>query len=180
MPRFSELSDRDAVCRVLDGDPECFGVLVERYRLEFGRVATALCGDPDLAADAMQDAFIRAYDALGSCQNPDRFGSWFFRILVNQCHNSRARQRRFEGIEAVEARSDADPARDAERAELRRALARGLDVLTAEQREAFVMKQIDGRSYAEMAELLDTGVDALKMRVYRARDLLRTELERVR
>ena len=64
-----------------------------------------------------------------------------------------------------------DPAMD--RAELAAALQSALARLTPEQREAFVMKHVDGRSYEEMAELLGVGTDALKMRVYRARDTLR-------
>ena len=63
-----------------------------------------------------------------------------------------------------------------ERRELRGRLAVALARLTDEQREAFVMKHVDGRSYEEMAELLGAGVDALKMRVYRARDALRADL----
>lgn len=179
MAQRTELSDGEAVRRVRAGDVECFGVLVERYRIQFSRVAVSLCGDRDLAADALQEAFIRAYDALGSCKDPDRFRAWFFRILVNQCHNHRDRQRSHESLEAVASRSAADPARDVEREDLRRAIERGLSALTREQREAWVMKQVEGRSYAEIAELLGVGVDALKMRVYRARDVLRAELEKM-
>jgi len=62
-------------------------------------------------------------------------------------------------------------------AELARAIERALDRLTPEQREAFVLRHVDGKSYEEMAALLGTGVDALKMRVYRARDALRQQLE---
>jgi len=59
-----DVGDGALVARVLAGDTEAYGVLIERYRQEFGRYATAMCGDLDTAADAMQDAFIRAYDGL--------------------------------------------------------------------------------------------------------------------
>jgi tRNA (guanine37-N1)-methyltransferase len=67
------------------------------------RVAAAVCGDPDVAADAMQEAFIRAFDALATCRRPDRFGAWFFQILRNQCLNHRTRRRRHEPLESVQA-----------------------------------------------------------------------------
>jgi RNA polymerase sigma-70 factor (ECF subfamily) len=169
-------SDGAVVRAVLAGDVELYRVLVERYRGEFGRYAAAMLGDPDAAADAMQEAFIRAYDALADCRDPDRFRPWFFRILGNQCRTALGRRRDTAPLEEVDppARERTDAA--LERSELAARLDGALGRLTAEQREAFVMKFVDDRSYEEMAELLDTGVDALKMRVYRAREQLRALL----
>ena len=82
-----------AVRQVLAGDVEAYRVLVERYRRAYGRYAVALLRDADAAADAVQEAFIRAYEGLASCREPDRFGAWFFRILQNQCRNALARLR---------------------------------------------------------------------------------------
>jgi RNA polymerase sigma-70 factor (ECF subfamily) len=171
-----EPNDGTIVRRVLDGDVEQYRFLVERYRAQFGRYALAVVGDRDAAQDAMQEAFIRAFDALASCRKPDRFGAWFFRILANQCRNAVARRRDVVELEAVDPPGGerADEALD--RGELAATLEAALARLTPEQREAFVMKHVDGRSYEEMAELLGVGEDALKMRVYRARDTLRTLL----
>src|SRR5438552_1327874 len=85
-----EPTDGDAIRRVRQGDVDAFGVLVTRYRRQYGRYAVALTGDADSAADAMQEAFIRAWNSLEACRDPDRFGSWFFRILTNQCHTVRS------------------------------------------------------------------------------------------
>ncbi len=171
-----ESSDGSVVRRVLDGNPDSYRILVERYRAKFGDYATALVGDSDMAADAMQEAFIRAYDSLARCRDPDRFGSWFFRILTNQCHEARDRRRPTVDIRAVDPpdrmRSDAD----LERHELAGAIDGALADLTPEQREAFVMKHVDGRSYEEMADITGVAMDALKMRVHRARDSLRAML----
>lgn len=171
------LPDGEVVRRVLAGEAALFGILVERYREEFGRYAAALVGDPDRAADAMQEAFIRAYRSLASCRDFARVKAWFFRILTNQCHDQRARRRREAPLEGFDA-----PARERADAavmdgEVRDAIGAALDRLTPEQREAFVLRHVDGRSYEEMAAILGTGVDALKMRVYRARDALRQQLE---
>ncbi len=161
---------------VLSGDVEAYRILVERYRRAYGRYAVALLRDPDAAADAVQEAFIRAYEGLASCREPDRFGAWFFRILQNQCRNALARRKETVDVAGVEL-----PGRDrtdggAERTELAEALEVALAALTPEQREAFVLKHVEGRSYEEMAGMLGVGVDALKMRVHRARDALREKL----
>jgi RNA polymerase sigma-70 factor (ECF subfamily) len=175
-----EPTDGEVVRRVRQGDTDVFRVIVTRYRRQYGRYAVALTGDADSAADAMQEAFIRAWDSLDACREPDRFGAWFFRILTNQCHTARTRRRDSDDVDALELASRERADTDLERAELAQALHQALGRLTAEQREAFVLKHVDGRSYEEMASLLDTGVDALKMRVHRARDALRTMMGAMR
>ena len=163
---------------MLAGEVEYFAVLVERYRVAFSYYAAGLCGDADTAADAMQEAFIRAFDALTSCRDPSRFKAWFFRILTNQCHNVRRRKRDYVSLTEVDvpARERAD--HRATWSELEQAFEAALEDLTPEQREAFLLKHMEGRSYAEMAELLDVGEDALKMRVHRARDIVKARLEK--
>lgn len=168
-----EPSDGTLVRRVLDGDVEQYRFLVERYRAQFGRYALGVVGDRDAAQDAMQEAFIRAFDALATCRNPDRFGAWFFRILANQCRNLVGRRRDVVVLEAAEVAGGERADAAVDRSELAATLEEALARLTPEQREAFVMKHVEGRSYEEMAQLLGVGTDALKMRVYRARDALR-------
>lgn len=169
-------SDGAVVRAVLAGDTELFRVLVEKYRREFGRYAVAMLGDSDAAADAMQEAFIRAFDALADCRDPDRFRPWFFRILGNQCRTAVSRKRDVVDIAEMEMPARERTDEPVEREELGARLEAALGKLTPEQREAFVMKHVDGLSYEEMAQLLGAGPDALKMRVHRAREQLRALL----
>lgn len=166
-------ADGAVVRAVLAGDEDAFGILVERCRVAFGRYVVAMLGDRDAAADAMQEAFIRAWDSLGDCRDPDHFQSWFFRILANQCRTALARRRPRVDVDRLELPARESTDADAERGELAAALAAALDRLKSEQREAFVMKYVEDRSYEEMAALLGVGEDALKMRVARARERLR-------
>jgi RNA polymerase sigma-70 factor (ECF subfamily) len=166
--------DGEVVRRVLAGEVEHYRVLVERYRQEFGRYAVAAVGDRDMADDALQEAFIRAYRSLATCRHPDRFGAWFFRILTNQCRNAVSRRRDGGGLDGVDPPGGDRADAALERGELGERLEAALARLTPEQREAFVMKHVEDRSYEEMAELLGVGVDALKMRVHRARNALRS------
>ncbi|UCD24795.1 MAG: RNA polymerase sigma factor [Gemmatimonadota bacterium] len=174
-------SDAVLVHRILDGQVELFQVLVERYRSEFGRYATAMLGgDTDDAADALQEAFIRAYRSLAACRDPERFKAWLFRIVSNQCHNTRRARRGHVSLDRVEEPEDTAARQRVEDCEAGQMIEEALQQLTAEQREAFVLKHVEGYSYAEMAGLLHVGEDALKMRVHRARDELRRKLEGLR
>lgn len=166
--------DGEVVARVLDGDRDAFRLLIRRHEDVYFAHALRMTGQGDVAADLVQAALIKAYSSLHRCRNPDKFGGWAFRIVANQCKDylKNVRRRNVDLEEAEPVAGSEDPESDLERAELRRRLDRALETLPAEQREAFVMKHEDGRSYEEMAELLDVSVGALKMRVHRAREAL--------
>ena len=166
------MNDGEVVRRVLLGDVEQFGVLVERYREDFGRMAHGVLGDADAAEDVLQEAFISAYRSLGSCREPDKFRSWFGRIVMNRCRDV-LRKKPAVDIEKVEIPAKESADAPVEDDELGRRLEAALAKLTPDQREAFVMREVEGRSYEEMTELLDTKIDALRMRVMRAKEALR-------
>jgi RNA polymerase sigma-70 factor (ECF subfamily) len=172
---MSEVTDGAAVRRVLDGDTEAFGILVERYRTELGRLAAGMLGDKDAAEDVLQEAFISAYRSLGSCRDPEKFRTWFYTIVTNRCRDALRRKPAVD-IETIEVaakdRADAPVEDDELAAKLERAMAK----LSPEQREVFVLREVEGRSYEEMSTLLDLKVDALRMRVMRAKDVLRKAL----
>jgi len=175
--RLETGSDGDIVRAVLAGDRDRFAILVERYRDRYARYAARMLGSADEAEDAVQDAFVRAYDQLGQCKEPDKFVGWFFLILRNRCFAERRRNRTSAPIEAAEAVAAADRTDGgAESAERRRALQLALLELTPDQREVFVLKHVEGLSYGEMAERLGTSVPSLKMRMHRAYDRLREQL----
>lgn len=169
------VTDAAVVARVLAGDHEAFGELVARYRDRGARFAVHMLGSPEDAEEALQDAFVRAYRSLARCQDPERFGAWFFGILANRCRTSRKRRRRRDRVivndeAALFVAAERHPADSAAwREEIRRALER----LGAEQREAFLLKHVEELSYEEMAEITGAGVSALKMRVKRACERLR-------
>jgi RNA polymerase sigma-70 factor (ECF subfamily) len=170
-------SDEALVRRVLEGDVEAFAGLVAHHRDRGLRFAAAMLGDAADAEEALQDAFVRAYRSLAKCREPAKFGAWFLRILVNRCRTRAAMRRRRAGLfvrdEAALERAPAAPGDDpAWREEIARALAR-LDPL---QREAFLLKHVEGLDYEEMARLTGAGTSALKMRVMRACEHLRTLL----
>jgi RNA polymerase sigma-70 factor (ECF subfamily) len=170
-------ADGDIVRAVLAGDRERYAVLVERYRDRYARYAARMLGSTDAAEDAVQDAFVRAYDQLAQCRDPDKFVGWFFLILRNRCFAEQRRNRTSAPLEAADAVAAVDRADGgAELAEQRRALQHALLELTPDQREVFVLKHVEGLSYGEIAERLSTSVPSLKMRMHRAYDRLREQL----
>lgn len=171
-------NDGDVVRSVLAGDIERYAVLVRRYRDRYARYAARMLGSVDAAEDAVQDAFIRAFDQLRQCREPANFAGWFFLILRNRCYAERRRNHRAgPAVHELEDLVSADQPHDrVERAEVRRALAQALLKLTAEQREVFVLKHIEGMAYEEIAQVVGASVPSLKMRMHRAYDRLRQEM----
>lgn len=172
-----EIPDSVLVARVLLGDRAAFELLVRRHQASLYRHARAMGLDADMAAEMVQGALVKAYESLGSCRDRDRFGVWAARILRNRCLDFlKSSARRWVPLPATLPASGGNPELEEERRALRRRLNEALEALPADQREAFLMKHGEGRSYDEMAELTGTSVSAMKMRVHRAREALRSHL----
>ena len=172
-------SDAEVIRAVLAGDVERFAVLVRRYRDRYAGYAVRLLGSTDAAEDALQEAFIRAYDRLAQCRDPENFRGWFFLILRNACYAEARLRSRHTGSSLEEELEPVAPEvsdHRLERAERRRTLEVALQRLTAEQREVFVLKHYEGLPYEEIARRTATSVASLKMRMHRAYDRLRVEL----
>lgn len=176
-------SDAEVIARVLAGDADSFGVLVDRYQDEFARYAAYMMGGVDEAADVIQESLVRAYRSLGRCGDRDNFKGWLFRIVSNQCKTALARRRRrgWEPLseEAAELPAPEDPGADAEAADVRRKVHRALGDLSPEYREVLILKYVEGLSLPEMATRLTTRIPALKMRLLRGRRALLAKLEGV-
>ena len=174
-------ADGELIQRILAGEREAYAVLVGRYQESLYRHAAAMIGDRDAASDLVQETFVKAYTRLDTC-DPDRFAAWIFRILRNRCKDwlkNRRQQTAPLHDEAHTAPESDDPALSLERTELGRVVDAALMRLPPAQREAFLLKHVDGLSYEEMAERLETGISALKMRVMRAREALQDILREV-
>jgi RNA polymerase sigma-70 factor (ECF subfamily) len=170
-------SDQDIISRVIAGDRDAFGTLINRYSDALYRHALGMTGSPDVAEDILQTSFIKAYHHLGEVRG--RFDAWLFRIVANGCKDwlKNIRRSHLSYDEDDQPSSLTTPDEDLDRTELRQDLDGALAELAPSLREAFVMKHVEGRSYEEMADLLGSTVGALKMRVHRAREALQALLE---
>lgn len=170
-------ADQAIIDRVLAGDQDAFSILIGRYSDPLYRHAVGMTGSPDDAADILQNSFIKAYQHLGEVRG--RFDAWVFRIVANGCKDwlKNIRRTHLSYEEDDQPSGYETPEEELDRGELRGDLDSALGLLPPSLREAFVMKHVEGRSYEEMAELLETSVGALKMRVHRAREALQKLLE---
>ena len=181
MVQMADRPDSSIVAQVLTGNTDAFGVLVSRYRDAYTRFAARMLGSLEDADDALQLSFVRAYRNLGQCRDPDRFGSWLYQIVVNECRTLASRRtRRERRLVHDESKLDeaATPHPEAISA-LRDEIQHALNRLDSGQREAFLLRHVEGLGYEEISEITGVGISALKMRVKRATERLRGLLEGV-
>jgi RNA polymerase sigma-70 factor (ECF subfamily) len=163
-----------------DGDPQAFRRLVDAHYARALRFARNMGLAAEDAEEAVQDTFVRVWNALPRFRVGAPFEPWLFRILANRCRSALVRRKWWRRA-AVD---DADevlaqlPARWGAEGDdaLYDAVRRALDGLPAEQREAFLLRHVEGMEYADMMGVTGAGLSALKMRVKRASDALRARL----
>lgn len=162
------------------GDVRAFATLVDMYYARCLRFALHMLADRSDAEEAVQDTFVRLYRALPSYREQDSFEPWLFRILGNRCRTAGAKQRRHaEVMEYGDVPERATAAGHDREMVWREEIERALRSLPAEQREAFLMRHVEGMSYEDMVVATGAGLSALKMRVKRACDALRVQLTEV-
>ena len=180
-----QVRDLGLVKRVRAGELDAFNRLVEAYQDYLFGVAYRILSDRDHAADAVQDAFLHAFRRLEGYRGGS-FRSWLTRIGVNACMDLlRAKRRRpsqpFPDLEdeswEPRAPEDEGPEARAARAARARALSEALLRITADQRAAIVLYDVEGYDYEEIAVLTGVSLGTVKSRIHRGRLALRTLLE---
>lgn len=151
------------------GDRRAFELLVERHQHRLLTLAARTLGSADEAADAVQEAFIRAWLALPRFRGGSLFSTWLYRIGLNAAHDQRLK-RRTEPLD--ERREPADPQDRFVASELSSALQEALNQLEEDYRIAVVLYDVLGCSYAEIAELTDVAEGTVKSRIFRGRSRL--------
>lgn len=175
-PRLAALEgahDAILVRRAREGDAGAFGALVQRWQgMVFG-LAYRMTGRRDTAEELSQDVFLRAFQRLDDWEGSARFSTWLYVIARNLCLDDRKRRRPPESAESADAPSrQPSPEDDVAGAEDARTLQSLLLALPVTQREAFVLRHIEGLDYEEIAERCGTTVNNVKVRVHRARATL--------
>jgi RNA polymerase sigma-70 factor (ECF subfamily) len=180
--RTPPLPDEEAVvARAVAGDRGAFARLMEHYQSACYGLAWRLLGDPDMAADATQDAFVHAYDAIGRFRG-GVFRSWMLRITANASYDMLRRTQRRptsplpepdEGQAEMPDANAPNPVAEAVRAELYRLLDLALQRLPDDQRTAVVLCDVYGMDYNEVAAATESALGTVKSRIHRGRLRLR-------
>ncbi len=169
-------ADEQLIEQILDGDLRAFEHLVDRHRDVVFRVASRIVG-PDQAEDVSQDAFLRAFNRLGKFRGESTFRTWLLRITQNAALNElqRARRRRTEdgeGDEPIDPDASRQPVSELERRERQQRLELKLGLLRSEYRSLLVLRDLEGLSYEEIADVLEMPLGTVKGRLHRARGQL--------
>jgi RNA polymerase sigma-70 factor, ECF subfamily len=171
---FREVEDRDLITKTRRGDVESYNLLISRWDRRIYNYLLRLVKDREDARDLAQDVFLKAYQNLNKLEDPSRFSPWLYRIAHNEAY-SLLRKNRPES-ELGEERAQSIPGRRMLPIEVGLAVQTALSRLTADQREAVVLKIYEGFKFEEMAEILACPVSTIKSRLYTALDLLKDSL----
>ena len=176
------LSDEEVVARVLQGETALFEILMRRHNQQVFRAARAILRDEREAEDVMQEAYVNAYSHLMQFDRRARFSTWLTKIAVYEALGRARRRGRYESLDdgSVETlmpiTTSPDPEREAFGRELGTLIESAVDRLGDGYREVFMLRQVQGFSTAETAEVLGVSEDVVKTRFSRARHALQSDL----
>ena len=174
--------DLDLVAKARAGDLDAFEALVTRHQhrlVNFVRLMTSSAPDRDAAEDVAQEAFLRAFRALGQFRGQSTFRTWLYQIATNVARTHSAKRRDRKETQEPEAPYERD--RPSEENVERRVIAhdqlrRALSELPDDWREAVVLRDIEGLEYKEIAELLKIPIGTVESRIFRGRQRLKAAL----
>jgi len=187
---MATVSDREVINRVLNGDTAGFELLMRRYNRRLYRIARGILRQDAEAEDAVQDAYVRAFEKLPSYRGEGPVAAWLARIAVNEALQ-RLRRRDAENLSVpLPAAADGEdamtslelpsagpsPEQSAARSELRRLLETAIDALPDSFRPVFVLRGLEELSVSETAACLEIPEATVKTRYHRARQLLQEHL----
>ncbi|MBN1585925.1 MAG: sigma-70 family RNA polymerase sigma factor [Candidatus Omnitrophica bacterium] len=179
------MHDAAVVQEVLSGHPDAYATLVARHQGPLRRYCYSVLGNQTDADDAAQEVFIKAYKSLKRFRGQSKFSTWLYRIAVNHCKDllrQKGRRPAFSWEQLVEKEGEkaevlaldpTNPREEMERAELRDRI---LGQLSEDYRQVLTLREVEGLSYAEIAEILDSSLDSVKAKLRRARSELRDKL----
>ena len=180
-------TDEELVARSVRGDAESFNQLVVRWERPIYALAYRVIGREEDARDVCQEAFLRAFRALGGFKGQAKFSSWLYRITLNLCRDWMRRERRAplvdtpQGIDLIELAGEDEEAESIEdmvaRHDLSRAVAKAMARLPEEQRTAIILKEYHGLTFQEIADMQGCPLSTVKTRVYQGLTVLRRLLD---
>lgn len=178
--------DSALIEQTLRGRPDAFSDLVRRYQDRLYNALVHLLGDMEEARDVAQEAFVQAFVKLDTFQRHAAFFTWLYRIAFNRAVSRQRRRRPAASLDEARQQSghepvDADPppSHRLEQDDTRRQVREALSALDEDFRVVLVLREIDDRSYEEIAEILDLPVGTVRSRLHRARLQMRDELKKV-
>jgi len=181
--------DQTLVEQVQQGDKQAFDVLVLKYQNKIIQLVNRYVHDSDEARDVAQEAFIKAYRAIGRFRGDSAFYTWLYRIAINTAKNylvASGRRPPRSDIDAQDAeqyegatglKEYATPERLLLKDEIQTAIAEAIDDLPDDLRTAIILRELEGLSYEEIAQTMECPIGTVRSRIFRARDAIDTRLK---
>ena len=178
-----QITDEQLVARAQEGDPRAFEFLVRKYQHKIIQLVSRLVGEAD-APDVAQETFIKAYRAMSGFRGQSAFYTWLYRIGINTAKNhivSRGRRPANQDIDISDAEqyghtehlSDVDtPESMLLSEEIKQKVAEVIHKLPADLRQAITLRELEGLSYEEIAEVMDCPIGTVRSRIFRAREAI--------
>ena len=180
--------DQQLVERVQQGDKKAFDMLVLKYQLRVTKLISRFLRNQSDVPDVVQDAFIKAYRALPNFRGDSAFYTWLYRIAINTAKNHLVSQSRKGGSGNIDAQDAEDygasewlkdfasPEREALADELQVTIKDAMGGLPTDLREAITLREIEGLSYEDIAQVMDCPIGTVRSRIFRAREAIDAKL----
>lgn len=177
-----QATDKQLVARVQKGDKRAFDLLVLKYQHKIFGLISRYIHDHHEVMDVAQEAFIKAYRAIGRFRGDSAFYTWLYRIAINTAKNhlvSRSRRPPDTDVEVADAenyenasklKDNASPYQEVHRQELEAAVFKAIEQLPEDLKSAVTLREFDGMSYEEIAEVMQCPVGTVRSRIFRARE----------
>jgi RNA polymerase sigma-70 factor (ECF subfamily) len=183
----SDSDDIKVIDKVLAGDVNAFAKIIEKYKDKTFNYVYSQINDYDEALDLTQEIFIMTIEALRSFRRESKFSTWFYSIMVNYCKNYRKKNSRYNVIPINNTREDGayelqipdlreNPEQEVIRKDSLRIIKEEINSLPDDYREILLLRDIEGLSYNEIAEILDISLPNVKVRIHRGREFLKNRL----
>lgn len=173
-----DIPDAELVSRILNGEKTLFELIIRRYNQRLYRTGMSVLGNEQEVEDAMQTAYINAYEHLAQFENRSSLNTWLTRILLNECFRLKRKHSRLRVTsEGDNFTTMNTPAKELHNKELSRILEEAIARLPEKYRLVFVLREIEELSTRETSEILEIGEANVKVRLNRAKSSLRENLK---
>ncbi|MFA6037987.1 MAG: RNA polymerase sigma factor RpoE [Legionellales bacterium] len=177
------LADAALVRRAQQGDNQAFNLLVLKYQTRLEKVIARYVRDPHEVFDLTQETFIKAYRALDHFRGTSSFYTWVYRIAVNTAKNylialtRRPPDRDVDAQLDIELRADVNPEQLLLRDEIERTVFQVINTLPLELRVSIILRELEGLSYDEIAQIMHCPLGTVRSRIFRAREAIDNQVQ---
>jgi len=181
---MSKLKDEQIVERVVLGDVDSFGTLIDRYQTKLIRYVNYLLNNSELTEDIVQETFIRGYQNIKSFNAERKFSSWIYRIAHNTAINHIKKQNRTISIdisligELFSSKKD-NPEIDYEKKEIQKTVRKCLNKLNHKYKEVLILYYLEDKSYKEISSILEIPIGTVGIRISRAKKALKNICQKI-